>query len=286
MTRDTTDIQPTLNDAQVAEFCRRGYIVLDGVVAADINQRAMEYAERDGSLFPNDIMQHDWFVDGVLRNPQAAGAVRSLLGVNFRLPVMMVNHRRHCPSHSPGGWHVDGGSRWTPELHDLQVFYLPQDTPVELGPTEVLPGSHLVPHTARAMAHYTAIRGTVSTAGKAGSIFITAYRIWHRAGDATGTGVRNLFKYCYSRNSPPARDWVIDPTFDLSKVDFTGPASAFGEQFFDCFLGARMFAWLCGKEYFYREVGGQGWPVPGNRTDVPYGFPQELATIQRSNKFE
>lgn len=276
--RSTEHIQPTLTDAQVVEFCKRGYLLLEGVVDADVNRRATEYAAGDPTLFPNAIMEHDWFVRGVLLNPSAAGAVRSLLGADFRLPALMVNHRRVCPFPSNHGWHVDGGSRWGPELNDLQVFYLPQDTPVDLGPTELIPGSHLAPNTARIMAHYDAIRGAVATTARAGSIFITAYRIWHRAGSASGTGVRNLFKYCYSRTSPPQRDWVIDPAFDLANVDFTGPASALGEQFSECFAAARMFTWLCGRAEQHVEVGGQGWPVPAPRVAEPYGFAPELAT--------
>jgi hypothetical protein len=278
----TANVKPTLNDSQVAEFCRQGYLVLDGVVDPEVNAKALAYADKEPSLFPNAILSQEWFVQGVLLNPQAAGAVRCLLGPNFELPKLMVNHRRLCPFRSPGGWHVDGGSRWGPQLHDLQVFYLPQDTPVELGPTELLPGSHLVPNTQRAMGHYTAIRGTVSTAGRAGSIFITAYRIWHRAGDADGQGIRNLFKYCYSRTSAPARDWVIDPKFDLSHENFTGPAALLGEQFNECYSAARMFVWLCGKTDSYHEVGGQGWPTPGPRVAEPYGFAKELSTLKTS----
>ncbi|MCX5658541.1 MAG: phytanoyl-CoA dioxygenase family protein [Planctomycetota bacterium] len=276
--RSTHDIRPTLTDAQIVEFCKQGYLLLEGVVDPAVNARANAYAEKDPSLFPNAIMQADWFVDGVLLNPAAAGAVRSLLGRDFRLPALMVNHRRTCPFPTNHGWHVDGGSRWGPELNDLQVFYLPQETPRELGPTELIPGSHLAPNTARIMAHYDAIRGSVPTAARAGSIFLTAYRIWHRAGSASGTGVRNLFKYCYSRTTPPTRDWAIDPNFDLSAADFSGPATALGEQFHECFTAARMFTWLCGKAEHHAEVGGQGWPVPGPRAAPPYGFSAALAT--------
>lgn len=274
----TTDhIQPTLNDSQVAEFCRLGYLMLEGVVDERVNQLATEFAQKEPSLFPNAIMREKWFVDGVLLNPSAAGAVRSLLGPRFRLPALMVNHRTLCPNHVSHGWHIDGGSRWGPELHDLQVFYLPQDTPLELGPTELVPGSHLAPNTARVMAHYGAIRGSVSSAAMAGTIFITSYRIWHRAGNATGKGVRNLFKYCYSRTAPPSRDWIADPAFNLAHADFTGPASALGEQFNECFSAARMFTWLCGKSEHHVEVGGQGWPVPAPRAADPYGFSPKLA---------
>ena len=47
------------------------------------------------------------------------------------------------------------------------------NTPIELGPTEVVPGSHFLVHLQRWMGHYTGIKGAVSTAAPAGSIFLT-----------------------------------------------------------------------------------------------------------------
>ena len=275
-TMQTHDCPATLTDRQVAEFCKNGYLILSGVVGDAVNARACSYADMHPEIFPNGLMDEPWFVDGVLKNPAAAGAVRSLLGRGFEMPRLMVNHRQVCPKGSALGWHVDGGSRWTAELNDLQVFYLPQDTPIELGPTQLLPGSHLVPNTARAMAHLGVIRGTISTNGPAGSIFITAYRIWHRAGSASGTGVRNLFKYCYSRAAAPVRDWIREPEFDLASYDFTGPAQMLGEQFHECYSAAEMFVWLSGRHDQFKSIGGQGWPVPGPRIGRPYGFNEGL----------
>ena len=38
--------------------------------------------------------------------------------------------------------HQDGGRRWSHHTRRLLVFYYPQDTPLELGPTGIVPGSH------------------------------------------------------------------------------------------------------------------------------------------------
>ncbi len=272
----TYDCPPTLTDTQVLDFCKNGYLLLKGVVPQDINRRVFEYLETNTHYEPTEILGFDWFVENVICNAAAAGAVRCLLGRNFGLPVLMSNHRRQCPHQLIGGWHVDGGSRWGPELRDLQVFYYPQETPLEMGPTEVLPGSHLVPNTQRAMAHYGRIRGAASTAAPAGSIFITAYRIWHRATPASGSGIRNMLKYCYWRTEPPVRDWLREPDFDLALANFSGPAAGLGEQFHECYSAAEMFCWLAGEHRHYQVVGGQSWPLPAKRRDLPYGFPQAL----------
>ena len=71
----------------------------------------------------------------------AHGQVRTLLGAKFGLPILLSNHRM-TPETTPAeaqGWHPDGGSQYTEELHYLQVFYYPQLTTVEMGPTELCP---------------------------------------------------------------------------------------------------------------------------------------------------
>jgi hypothetical protein len=226
---------------------------------------------------PTAILQEDWFNEHVICNPQAAGAVRSLLGANFHLPVLMSNHRRRCPAPVVGGWHVDGGSLYGPQLNYLQVFYYPQDTPLELGPTELLPGSHFMRNQQRFMAHYGRIRGAVASAAPAGSIFLTVYSIWHRAGSATAHGLRNLLKYFYWRTVPPQRDWIRDPEFDGATANFEIAGPQYGEQFRACRDASEMFLWLCGKSEGYAFQGGQAWPLPARRIGAPFGLPESLA---------
>ena len=151
--QNTYDFQPTMTDTQVLEFCKNGYWMFEGIVPDEINNRTMEYCDQYTSIEPSGILKQDWFVENVIANPIVAGAVRSLLGVDFHLPILMSNHRVTCPIQSIGGWHVDGNYRYTPELNFLQVFYYPQDTSIELGPTQILPGSHLIQNKAKFMAH-------------------------------------------------------------------------------------------------------------------------------------
>lgn len=273
------DCRPTLSDEQVIDFCLNGYLLLKGVVADDINRRTAKFLETHTSYEPTEILAEDWFVEGVLKNPQAAGAVRSLLGANFKLPVVMSNHQVHAPFGAAQGWHRDGGSVYTRRLDYLQVFYYPQDTPRELGPTEVLPCSHFMQTRANYMSHYGNIRTAVSTAAPAGSVFLTVYSIWHRRTAATGRGVRNLLKYNYWRTSAPKRDWVMDPAFNFSTKNFSGgAASAMFEQFREGIAAAELFTWLCGLEDQYTHLGGQCWPVlPTVRDDDQQeGIPDAL----------
>ena len=273
---DRYDCEPTLNDTQVMEFCKNGFLMLEGVVPDETNRRTVEYVESHPSGQPSEILLEDWFVDGVIKNTQAAGAVRSLLGKDFRLPNLMANHRVECPQPAQE-WHRDGGSKYGPELRYLQVFYYPQACSRELGPTELLPGSHFLFSTQGYMGHYGGIRGAYHAVAPEGSIFLTAYNVWHRRSSSTAHGVRNNLKYNYWRTATPRRDWVIDPDFDLTTADWPLDGPTFREQFVDCVDAARMYSWLRGKSESFQLIGGQGWPIgPHNILGKAYGIPPGL----------
>ena len=70
------DCDPTMTDTQVLEFCKKGFLMLEAVVGDDINRRTVEFVETRGSE-PSEILQQDWFMDNVILQPDAAGAVRS-----------------------------------------------------------------------------------------------------------------------------------------------------------------------------------------------------------------
>ena len=274
---ETYDCQPTLTDTQVFEFCKHGFLMLEGVVPDEINWRTCKFIEAhkfrtfEASLhYP--LRREDWFVENVLKNPQAAGAVRSLLGANFGLPIRPSNHWIKCPSPAQN-WHRDSGSRCGPELNHLQVFYYPQDTPVEMGPTEVLPGSHFLFSLASYMGHYGGIRGAVTTTAPAGSIFITVYSIWHRRTKSTDHGIRSLLKYCYWRTVPPLRDWIVEPEFDIAIADYSLDSPTFRQQHREWYDATEMYFWLCGKtNTFPAFVGGEGWPMGYSPNRKPKGF--------------
>ena len=260
------DCVPTLTDREVIDFCRNGYLMLPGVVPDEINEKVVDYLERvDSTHEPTPIMKETFFVDGVLMNPQASGAVRSLLGSGFTLPLLISNHRGPLPYTHPQSWHRDGGTIYTSALEYLQVFYYPEECNEEMGPTVLLPGSHFMRNKAPMMAHLGSIQGTVSTASPAGTIFLTVYGVWHRRSKAVSgprgkSRYRNLLKYNYWRTAPPARDWVRQDDIDFSRIDFNPPAGVF-EQFQGGIAAARMFTWLCGVEDQYRKRGGQCWPI-------------------------
>ncbi len=277
--RRTFDCEPTLTDSQVLQFCREGHLTFPGAVPDEINQRACDWL--DGKIpaepsyipqgmtmadlervrathEPSTIFLEGWFIEHVLLNPQLAGAMRSLLGPDIGLPILASHHRVECPE-EPQGWHQDADHIFGPELRFLEVFYFPQDTPVEMGPTELVPGSHIQP-TTRDNAE-----GGVFCDGPAGTIGIHHQSILHRRGASTATGTRRMLKYNYWRTAPPARDWIIEDDFDFQTAYYGGHATA---RYY-----AHIFYWLCGKGNEYRITGGQSWPwQTQNQIGPSYGY--------------
>ena len=281
--RKTYECPPTLDDEGVLAFCKNGFLTLEGVVDDDTNRRTNEFVEEhagDQSVFgdgmePTEILSEDWFVDTVIKNPQAAGAIRSLLGKDFGLPINMVNHRIQTPQPSQE-WHVDGGAKFGPQLDHLQVFYLPQKCTREMGPTEILPGSHFLFSHRDAMKRIGRVRGSYYAAAPAGSIILTHYGIWHRRSESSVPSLRNNLKYNYWRRSSPTRDWLIDAGFDVATADYTSPKPTYRQQFRDAYDTAEMYFWLRGEHDKFHLMGGQGWPVLVKRNDVPYGVPEGI----------
>ena len=282
MTARMPDIAPTLTDTQVLEFCHRGYLILEGVVAPETNERVGEfirahpYAVGDGGEFEDDrLLAEEWFVKEVILNRQAA------------LPTWMFNHRSTQPKPAQQ-WHRDGCSRYGHAVNHLQVFYYPQDTPRELGPTEVLPGSHFLFNLGSYMGHYGGISGTASTAAAAGTIFITAYPIWHRRGTSSAPGVRDMLKYLYWRMAPPRRDWIVEPDFNLDDLDnfenalYGGGVHPAKDQFHHWHDAARMFYWLAGKQDDFHNFLGTAisTPIPNNRNPGGQNSPLLVSSKQ------
>ena len=286
MREKTYDCKPTLTDEDVVDFCKQGFLILENVVPDEVNLRTTEFLTEHPSLAPHEILNEEWFVEAVIKNPAATGAVRSLLGANILLPTWMSNHRIECPRQVNCGWHRDGGAVFTPRLDFLQVFYYPQDTPKALGPTEVLPSSHFIRGRRRFMQHYGNIRHGAWTTAPAGSIFITHYSIWHRATAATASGVRNLLKYLYWRTVPPERDWVVDGDVDAMELNFLPgdrPGNPILETWHQCIPVAQMFYWLCGLVGEFEFTGGPSWPISATQGwDTDIGLPPGFELDQKS----
>ncbi len=259
--RAASSVKPTLTDEEVLDFCKTGFLLLEGVIPDSTNHWVFEYLDQEGAD-PHQLVRDERFINEVLLHPTVAGAVRSLLGVHFQLPEWMANHRLVGPVEA-NRWHIDAGSNFERACHLLQVFYIPQTNTWEMGPTLFLPGSHLVPIAMEEVERFGHLAGQMTTVAPTGSVFVTAYSIWHRQPQKIDQSTRNLLKWMYWRTELPERDWRADPNFDFAGADYT--------FINDYFCGAtrkwqsvprvaEMFYWLCGKADEFHLAGGSGWP--------------------------
>ena len=205
----------------------------------------------------------DWFINEVLLNSDLGGVLRSLLGKNVGLPVLVSKHSTECPQPAQP-WHHDGDVVFGPEVSFLETFYYPQDTPIEMGPTDVVPGSHIGLNKFVNQADELSI----ATVASAGSFVLHSQSIYHRRGRSTGTGIRDMLKFNYWRTTSPTRDWIKQPEFDFETAEYGGH---FAGRYY-----AHMFYWLCGKEKDFKLIGGQGWPWnKPNQIAASYGYNAE-----------
>lgn len=110
--------------------------------------------------------------------------MRSLLGRNVGLPVLVSHHLTECPQEAQG-WHHDADHVFGPELEFVEVFYFPQDTPSELGPTKIAPGTH-IGQTMKPTGE-----SGILAEGPAGTLGIHYQSILHRRGMSMAPGIRH-----------------------------------------------------------------------------------------------
>ena len=240
-------IEPTLDDNGVMDFAASGLVILEGVIDPDFNRRADSLDRGNCDAF----VASDDFTRQVLLHPEVAGVVRSLLGEDFLVPRGGHHHYFQEP-HLGQTWHSDGLSGNGYDVTELQCYFYPHSVAIEDGPTMVLPGSHCRAVDREAIAHYGDIRGQISLTVPAGTVALTRYGIWHKAGPKTNDRARSMIKFSYHRTALPQRDWCwtaaeIPAYRDRARLDYVTEV----ESYRDKVRRARTWNWLCGSD---REV--------------------------------
>ena len=112
--------------------------------------------------------------------------------------------------------HQDGGKRWSHRTRYLLAFYYPQDTPVERGPSGIVPGSHYynTPEGARTSEE-------VPLTCPAGPVTIANYDLWHRQMPNLTDHNRYMVKFLFARMSEPQT-----PSWYNEQADWPGAPAA------------------------------------------------------------
>ena len=226
-----------LNDTQVQAFLRDGFLTVDADLPAEfhaglLGQISSLFAT-EGNL-GNDILPRLPQLHQVLAQPRVHGALTSLLGSDY-----LLHPHRHCHL-NPGG---SDGQRMHQDSYEadqnvrhhrarwLMAFYYPQDVDLNLGPSSIVPGTqYLTADDQNGSPH------ELPLLGRAGSVAIVHYDLWHRAMANVGEANRFMVKFLFTRMSEPRA-----PTWGHEGAAWAPTGRA------DDVLCAHLWAWMCGK---------------------------------------
>jgi len=181
-----------LTASQMAHFVTDGYLQLDELVPGPYNEAVLADEQRIVGAGGKFWSQSE-AVRTVFELPQVKGAVQSFVGVN---PVYDHSHLHVV---GPGKlsaqeWHADSVIDVRPWGFDIQAFYFAHDAPAEMGPTLILPGSHLRKVNTSSIGRYKNIVGQRQLVAKAGTIVFMHHGIWHCAQPNHTDQMRYVFK--------------------------------------------------------------------------------------------
>lgn len=209
-----------LTDAQMRHFIVNGCVTVTTDLPTQfhdaIYEKTMTVFDKEGNP-GNNLVPRIPEIQKVLDDANVKGALTSLLGTDYYMQPH--RHPHYNPPGSKGqGMHQDGGKRWSHHTRRLLVFYYPQDTPLELGPTGVVPMSHY--YSTREGAEISPEQPIV---GKAGTVAFANYDLWHRAMPNSSEKRRYMMKFLYTRMSEPQKPTWANKETEWANGTHVGP---------------------------------------------------------------
>jgi hypothetical protein len=233
------------DDDAMRDFIVNGYHVINVekpvALHDDIYEKTKAIIDEDGNP-GNNLLPRVPEIQQVYDDPAVQGALTSLLGPDY---VMHAHRHPHVnPPNSRGGaWHKDSYWGYT-KVRDhhprwIMAMYYPQDTPVEIGPTGVIPGSHYIESREETVGGNGSVPDGFPASGKAGTVTIIHFDLWHRAFPNQTDKVRYMMKFQFTRMSEPDRPGWNRQREDIDLGDLSDhPRSA---------MWRNMWYWLAGN---------------------------------------
>lgn len=182
---------PALGAIDLAGFCVDGFLLLDGVVDGGLDELALAEL-RAYRGHKNRLWAASEVIRSVFDVAEVRDAVRLLAGTSSYDHSSVHLTPAGFPFAQP--WHQDSMVEVRPLAFDLLALYFPADTPAEMGPTLVLPGSHLRRVSNRSLARHHSFRGQRLLSCSAGSVAVLHAGLWHCAQPNRTDVDRYMFK--------------------------------------------------------------------------------------------
>lgn len=195
-----------LTDEQMRTFLEQGFLILQtGLSKAfhtKLTERLSEVYQEEGNP-GNNLLPRVRELRQVFEHQVITGALTSVLGPDYMLHAH--RHGHYNAAATAGGWHKDSYWGYNKLRHHhpwwAMIMYFPQDTPVELGPTGIMPGTQ---HHEGCNFDTEDAREALAS-GEAGTFALIHYDIWHRATPNVLGQPRYMLKFEFMRTQAPER---------------------------------------------------------------------------------
>ncbi|MBM7568235.1 HEAT repeat domain-containing protein [Paenibacillus sacheonensis] len=205
-----------LSDKQMVDFITNGYLVLQNELPDALHQsvmRQIDFAVQEEGNPGNNILPRVPDIAKFFETPVVKGALTSVLGPDYYMHPHRHMHYNQPGNQAPGGgqWHKDGywSSMRSHRPWWVMMFYYTQDITEEMGPTAIMPGSQ----------YSEKLPGgkTVLPTGKAGTIALVHFDLWHKASLNTSNVDRYMLKFQFVRlREPVSPSWNhVDPAVEF-----------------------------------------------------------------------
>lgn len=247
-------------DEQIRQYIVDGYVVfkpdLPDVIHDEIRRKLDDVFENETNP-GNNILPRVPEMDAVLNSSEVRGSLISILGEDyFEHPHRWCHYTGSLQTHSKRKrtlaqlCHQDS---YTPLGRPRQHFsrfarliYYPQDSPVELGPTHVIPGTQYHP----ALSDSDRSRA-IPMAGPAGTVAITHFDVGHAAGINKLDQHRYMIKFIFGRSERPKK-----PSWNCRSSSWKNPAQVQTTYQLD-HLWSHMWNWMCGSAHGNNSARGE-----------------------------
>lgn len=215
-----------LTDAQMREFIVNGHLTIKADLPRSFHEtiyrKTQELTAKEGNL-GNNILPRVPELQAIFEEPAVRGAFTSILGENYAMHSHRHPHQNR-PYSDGQGFHKDSYWGYQKVRHHCprwaMAFYYPQDSPLKIGPSAVLPGTQY--YDTRITKDND---GELALSGEAGTLTIIHFDLWHRAMANQTDKTRYMMKFQFVRMDAPQRpEWdVTDPHWKLEDVDSATP---------------------------------------------------------------
>lgn len=193
-----------LTNEQLRQFIASGFLPLQSSLPASYHRlifRRFDQISQSYGHFGNNLLPLVPEIGELFEDPIVKGALQTVLGKEYSMHPHRALHS-NPPGSPEQGFHKDSYWGYVRRVRNhrpwwVMIMYFPQSTPVKKGPTAVMSGSQ---HLNQQPKDFCV---PASISGKAGSLVLIHYDIWHRKMLNQTEMNRYMFKFEFARLRQP-----------------------------------------------------------------------------------